>query len=185
MYAAFAEGIGNFGTNIQERWVLPYKALGKFGHTGNYIFGTVEDAQRFKEGHRGYVALIASQDLRSIIYDLDKQMNLSIERGFFQQSEFRVRLNETTFTIGALFHERRPTPEEIKRCLYVKVLDSHTLHSIVLKRENMAGGKLDSKNRIAWGKVSSIVHCGATARSMSTIVGTANKMFRIGRLLRT
>lgn len=183
MYAVFAEGVGNLRTNIQDRSILQYKAVGKFGHTGNYIFRTIEDAQRFKEGHRGYVALFASQDLRTIIYDLDRQRSLLIERGYVQQSEFRFRLNETTYAIGALFHERSPTPEELNGCVYAEVLGSHLLYSIVLKRENMAGDKLDSKNRIGWGKVSGIVHCGATARSMGTIIGTANKMFRIRRLL--
>ncbi len=181
MYVAFVQAVGNFGTNVQERSTLPPRAVAKFGISGNYIFSNLDDARRFKTNRRGYVALVSSQDLRSIIYELESQRVFLGNQAFVQQSEFRVRSNGDIFTIGALFHERPPSSDEMNACKWVKVLEKHELYSAVLKKENMVGSKLDAKNRIPWGTVSSIVDCAATARSMRTIVGTANKAFRMQR----
>ena len=89
------------------------------------------------------------------------------------------------YTLGVVFHERPPTEAETKATRDVEVLTSEPVFSIVLKRENMLGQKLDPTNRIPWGTASGIVHRRATARSMRTIVGLTNLALQSKDGLRT
>lgn len=109
-----------------------------------------------------------------IVEVCDGQKRKLIEQGCIQEKDFRLRRGKDVYTLGVVFHERPPTEAETKSTRDVEVLSSEPVFSIVLKRENMLGQKLDSTNRIPWGTASGMVHCGATTRSMKTIVGLTN-----------
>jgi hypothetical protein len=178
MFAAFAKGVGNFGAEVQGRMFVPEKAMAKFSGTGNYVFRILEDAEEFRAKHGSYVAIVPINELTRIIEAGNAEKRMLIEEGCIQEKDFRLRRGEDMYTLGVVFHERLRTEAETKATRDVEVLTSEPVFSIVLKRENMLGQKLDSTNRIPWGTASGIFHCEATARSMKTIVGLTNLALR-------
>ena len=171
---AFAKGVGNFGTDVQGRMFVPEKAMAKFSGTGNYVFRTLEDAEEFREKHGGYVAIVSINELMRIVEVSDCQKKKLIDQGCVQEKKVRLRRGKDVYTLGVVFHERPPTEAEAEATSDVEVLASEPVFSIVQKRENMLSQKLDPTKRIPWGTASGMVHCGATARSMTTIVGLTN-----------
>ena len=177
MFVAFARSVGNFGKDVSGRSLLPPASIGKFGHTGNYLFRTLQDAETFKASQLRYVAILGVSVLRFMVNESARLRSELFDQGFASDTKFRLRHGETYYTMGIMFHERPPSPEEQSRAKHiVKVLRSEKTFSFVLKREIMKESgirrKLDSKSRIPWGVVSEIVACEATARSMTTILGT-------------
>lgn len=63
MFAAFAHGVGNFGSEVQGRMFVPENAIAKFSGTGNYVFRTLEDAEKFRAKHGSYVAIVSIDDI--------------------------------------------------------------------------------------------------------------------------
>ena len=176
LFAVFAKGVGNFGTDVGGRSVVPQKAIAKFSGTGNYVFRTLQDAEEFKTAHGGYSAVVPVDELRRVFEESKSQKRKLIEQGWIQEREFRLRKGEDVYTLGVVFHERPPTETETKASKDVEVLESESGFSLVLKRENMLGEKLDPTNRIPWGTASGILSCGSTARSMSTVSGLLRKV---------
>ncbi len=175
-FAVFAKGVGNFGTDVDGRSVLPQKAIAKFSGTGNYVFRTLQDAEEFKTAHGSYVAILPIEELRRIFEEGQSQKRKLIEHGWIQEREFRLRKGKDAYTLGVVFHERPPTEAETKAGKDIEVLESESGFSLVLKRENMLGENLDPTNRIPWGAASGIVSCGSTARSMSIVSGLLQKI---------
>ena len=120
------------------------------------------------------MAIVSLNELKRIVEMSDGEKRKLIEQGCINEKDFRFRSGEERYTLGVVFHERPPTATETKSTEDVEVLTSEPVFSLVLKRENMLGEKLHPTNRIPWGAASGMVHCGATARSMKTIVGLTN-----------
>lgn len=171
MWVAFAKGVGNFGNDPTQRKVKPRGAVCKYGHTGNYLFSNLTTAEAFRPSHKKYVAVISLKQLRFVIKDIQDVKRKLLKEGFAPQNEFRLRKDERTFTLGVVFHNGS-LPEKISdTSSEVCVKKSKPGFSIVVKRENMDGTRLDPEHRIPWGVVSGLVGENATARSMRTLVG--------------
>ena len=151
MFAAFAKGVGNFGSEVQGRTFVPEKAIAKFSGTGNYVFMTLADAEKFRTQHGSYVAIVSLNELERMVELSNGEKGKLIEQGWINEKGFRFRRGKDRYTLGVVFHERPPTATETKSTEDVEVLTSEPVFSLVLKRENMLDEKLDPTNRIPWG----------------------------------
>jgi hypothetical protein len=176
LFAVFAKAVGNFGSDVGGRSLVPQKAIAKFSGTGNYVFRTLQDAEDFRTTQRGYCAVMPLDELGRIVEESKSQKRKLLESGWVQDTEFRLRKGDDFHTLGVVFHERPPTEAESKANRDVQVIESEPAFSIVLKRENMLGEKLDPTNRIPWGAASGILSCESTARSMSTVSGLLQRV---------
>ena len=184
VWIAFVEGFGNIkakNRNAHSQFRPPDEKgyMGKYSHTGNFIFRDGLAAKRFKNWFRDergkYVAVVSLHRLKSIV---EKCRRERIHHK--PQNDFRVFLNDEIFTIGVVFQkgERHMIDSE-----KVKTRLPGSGFSIVLKKENMRENNmqhLDPKNRYPWGVASRHFGKEATAWSMKTLEGTLWRDARLG-----